>query len=93
MKRLLHEFLRFMNVDQPENGEKEDCVEKVGKIIEDLGCGVGANDIDRTHRIGRITTTAFHFIFISFHLGRVALQERLIFKGLSIKNDYSNNQE
>ena len=28
--------LRFMNIDLPENGEKEDCVEKVGKIIEDL---------------------------------------------------------
>ena len=50
--------LHFMNIDLPENGEKEDCVEKVGKIIEDLGCGVGANDIDCAHRIGRITTTA-----------------------------------
>ncbi len=50
--------LRFLNVDLPENGENEDCVEKVGKIIEDLDCGVGANNINRAHRIGRITTTA-----------------------------------
>ena len=38
-----------MNVDMPENGGEQDCVEKVGKIIEDFGCGVGANDIDCAH--------------------------------------------
>ena len=39
LKHLLHVCLRFMNVDQLENGEKEDCAEKVGNIIEDLGQG------------------------------------------------------
>eukprot|EP00794_Sanderia_malayensis_P002533 gene2533-biopygen1394 len=48
--------LRFDNIELPENGGKEDCMVKIGKILEDLDCGVGLYSVDRAHRIGPIRT-------------------------------------
>jgi len=47
--------LRFHGIPLPADGNKEDCVQKVADIMENMDCGVGKEAIDRAHRIGRVT--------------------------------------
>ena len=46
--------LRFDNIDLPEKGTKEDCMAKIGKVLQDLDCGIGLDSVDRAHRIGPV---------------------------------------
>ncbi len=48
--------LRMYNIELPESGEKEDCLEKVGKVLQNMDCGVNIDSVDRAHRIGRKET-------------------------------------
>ena len=48
---------RFDNVPLPEIGDKEDCAKKIGEIMNEMNCGLDANDIDRAHRIGQRKTS------------------------------------
>lgn len=45
--------LRFDNIDLPPVGDRENCANKAGKILDELNCGVSEESIDRAHRIGR----------------------------------------
>ncbi len=47
--------LRFHGMELPPVGSKENCFQKTKKVIEKLNCGVGADAIDRAHRIGPVT--------------------------------------
>ena len=46
--------LRLNNIELPQQGEKETCMEKVEKVLRDLDCGVGVESVDRAHRIGPV---------------------------------------
>eukprot|EP00112_Aurelia_sp_Birch-Aquarium-sp1_P019608 Seg4881.2 transcript_id=Seg4881.2/GoldUCD/mRNA.D3Y31 product="Serine/threonine-protein kinase TAO3" protein_id=Seg4881.2/GoldUCD/D3Y31 len=47
--------LRIHGMELPPVGSKENCFQKTKKVIEKLNCGVGADAIDRAHRIGSVT--------------------------------------
>eukprot|EP00112_Aurelia_sp_Birch-Aquarium-sp1_P021227 Seg5655.2 transcript_id=Seg5655.2/GoldUCD/mRNA.D3Y31 product="hypothetical protein" protein_id=Seg5655.2/GoldUCD/D3Y31 len=44
--------LRLYNLDLPQDGSKEDCLQKVESVLEELECGVTIDMVDRAHRIG-----------------------------------------
>ena len=41
-----HTCLRFDNIDLPEKGTKEDFLAKIGKVLQDLNCGIGLDSVD-----------------------------------------------
>ena len=44
--------LRINDIDLPQQGESENCMEKVKEVLDELDCGVGIGSVDRAHRIG-----------------------------------------
>ena len=50
--------LRILNVPLPENDGRENCENKMKQIMNDMDCGLNADDIDLVHRIGPKKTGA-----------------------------------
>ena len=44
--------LRLYNLDLPQDGSMEDCLQKVESFLKELNCGVTIDMVDRAHRIG-----------------------------------------
>lgn len=44
--------LRLYNLELPQDGSKEDCLQKVESVLKELDCGVTIDMVDRAHRIG-----------------------------------------
>lgn len=44
--------LRINDIDLPQQGDSENCMEKVKEVLDELNCGVGIGSVDRAHRIG-----------------------------------------
>ena len=51
-----HICLRIDNIPLPAGDEKEDCLEKVSKVMHGMDCGLEPRDMDRAHRIGKKKT-------------------------------------
>ena len=46
--------LRLDNIDPSPHGESEnECIQKVGKVLDEMDCGLDVSVIDRAHRVGR----------------------------------------
>ena len=43
--------LRINDIDVPQQGESENCIEKVKEVLDELDCEVGIGSIYRAHRI------------------------------------------
>ena len=48
--------LRINGIDLPQQGESDNCIERVKEVLDELDCGVGIGSVDRAHRIGPMRT-------------------------------------
>lgn len=48
--------LRLLNVTLPSGGTKENCLQKVDKLLKQAYCGVSVDSVDRANRIGKVPT-------------------------------------
>ena len=58
--------LRINGVPIPSDNGKEECVEKVHKLIKETGIDVPKESIDRAHRIGRVSDNGKQQIIVRF---------------------------